>query len=1090
MDFKAKFNKATVLDFLKNQFLPDDFVETNEVINSFAADRLKEIEYIGESPSLDLKLYLIRHDSENDPRVMLSRETFRFMSSHRAQHALVVYHSASSGNYRLSLATITLALKGAKTKREYSNPRRYSFYLGPDAKTHTPEQFLSERVTDYKDLLGRFSIEVVNKEFYNEIAVKFTELVGGTRKVKSTISNFKPVLRLPDLDMSKPNSHRVAQEFAVRLIGRIVFCWFLKKKKSQSGTPLLPETVLSSAAVQASEKSNDNYYHSVLENLFFQVLNTEAKDRLTAFTKSPYDKIPFLNGGLFAPNDPHDYYRFDEATLSSQSINTLIIPNSWFIGLLKILETYNFTIDENTSVDVELAVDPEMLGRIFENLLAEINPETGETARKATGSYYTPRAIVEYMVDESLKEYLKTKTGISNEKLTDLLSYSEDDTSLSQEEKDKLISAIDEVRIIDPACGSGAFPMGMLQKIAWLLQKIDPKSESWLERQVSRIPDPLLRKETLKHLSSKSVNYIRKMGILRDCIYGVDIQETATDISKLRFFLSLIIDENVNDASANRGIEPLPNLEFKFVCANTLLGLTGGDAPHLGEEEAAIKRLKSLREQYFRSSGREKLELVSKFSAAQDKIFNKLFFWHGQSHQLSTWKPFDNKPSDWFDSDWMFGIKNGFDIVIGNPPYLESRNPLFDKTLKRRYNEEMRRRWRDVKPKISLGSDLLIYFYEVSLSLINDTGVVTLITQNSWLHSDYGKHFQDFAIDNTHILAVVDSNYKYFDSSEGGPNINTVITLFKGKTKQANSEIHFALYDQDFAMVPYHYSDIELLKNHSMATVKKYSESDPIIRKYKWGILFEADALTMEVFKRLGDKGKATPSIRIGQGLNLTKSNEAEAAFVHQHRLEHVAIPFMTNDDGAPFALNSTAKFLLDKREINATQKALLTANGIEPADIGDRKSPQLILPRGIGRYFCADNIIPAYSASYVEISGIPDSETKKNIWLFLNSTIGWLIREISGRKNLGGGMLKAEATDLKNFSICFDFQCKEKIDALYSQLSKREALHPLKEMETSEHKDIDTIVFDFLGFNRAEREEIVEIAKQRISFRMNKSKT
>jgi hypothetical protein len=174
MDFKAKFDKAAVLDFLKNQFLPDDFSENREAIKfsqlSFTPDRLKGIEYVGESDTLGLKLYVMRHDSENDPRVMLSRETFRVMSNLGVSRALVVYYSASSANYRLSLATITLALKGAKTKREYSNPRRYSFFLGPDAKTHTPEQFLSKKVTDYPELLNRFSIEVVNEEFYRAVS--------------------------------------------------------------------------------------------------------------------------------------------------------------------------------------------------------------------------------------------------------------------------------------------------------------------------------------------------------------------------------------------------------------------------------------------------------------------------------------------------------------------------------------------------------------------------------------------------------------------------------------------------------------------------------------------------------------------------------------------------------------------------------------------------------------------------------------------------------------------------------------------------------------------------------------------------------
>ncbi|MDA8324692.1 MAG: hypothetical protein M0033_00580, partial [Nitrospiraceae bacterium] len=625
MDFKAKFNKAAVLDFLKNQFLPEDFNENQEAIKfsqlSFTPEKVKEIEYVGESPSLGLKLYVMRHDAETDPRVMLSRETFRVMSNLGAQRALVVFHSANSGNYRLSLATITLALKGAKTKREYSNPRRYSFFLGPDAKTHTPEQFLLEKVSDYSDLLNRFSIEVVNKEFYNEIAVKFTELVGGRRKVKTKVVDFdKPVLRLPGLDMSKPESHITAQEFAVRLIGRIVFCWFLKKKKSPAGVPLLPESVLSSAAVAVCGKEGDNYYHTVLENFFFQVLNTEMSERGKEFTRTPYDQIPFLNGGLFEPHDG-DFYEFDSLTACSRHSATLKISNEWFNGLIQTLETYNFTIDENTSVDVELAVDPEMLGRIFENLLAEINPETGETARKSTGSYYTPRPIVEYMVDESLKSYLKTKTAISDEKLSDLLSYSESDTELSEPEKEKVIAALDEVKIIDPACGSGAFPMGMLQKIVLVLQKVDRDSQKWLTKLLDSVPDPTARTMLRNKLEGEEDlwNYTRKLGVIRKSIYGVDIQPIAVEISKLRFFLSLVVDEKVDDKKKNRAIEPLPNLEFKFVCANTLLGLPV-DEVQLFDDVRDIDALKNLRDKYFTASGHGKLKVENEFLSTQHKM--------------------------------------------------------------------------------------------------------------------------------------------------------------------------------------------------------------------------------------------------------------------------------------------------------------------------------------------------------------------------------------------------------------------------------------------------------------------------------------
>ena len=394
MDFKAKYNRQSFLNFFQNEFLPEDLVRVDEKID-FKPDRLRSAMKIAEVPSLDLTILEIEHESENDPRVSLSRETFRLLANYGKQRALVLFISKTSANYRLSLVTIDLKLEGAKVTKEYSNPKRFSFFLGPDAKTHTPEAYLAKRVTDFEDLKKRFSIEVVNKEFYSKIAELFTTLAGGKRGTgKNVLDAGKGLLKFVAPDET------VRKNFAVRLIGRLIFCWFLKKKKPEKGQPLLPEELLSSQAIEQTK----NYYHKSLEPLFFEVLNTPVEGRKEKYKSGAWTQIPFLNGGLFTPHED-DYYKLTFMG-ESEYINTLDVPDKWLKELLSIFETYNFTIDENTPVDIELAIEPEMLGRIFENLLAEINPETGETARKATGSYYTPRPIVEYMVDESLKQYL------------------------------------------------------------------------------------------------------------------------------------------------------------------------------------------------------------------------------------------------------------------------------------------------------------------------------------------------------------------------------------------------------------------------------------------------------------------------------------------------------------------------------------------------------------------------------------------------------------------------------------------------------------------------------------------------------------
>ena len=233
----------------------------------------------------------------------------------------------------------------------------------------------------------------------------------------------------------------------------------------------------------------------------------------------------------------------------------------------------------------EVALDPELLGRVFENLLASYNPETKTTARKQTGSFYTPREIVNYMVDESLKAYLKqkleTEALMSPEDaecgLEVLLEYTEKEHLFDIKETEILLHAIDNCKIIDPACGSGAFPMGILHKLVFILQKLDPKNEIWKKIQLEKareeaetifqIEDKEEREKRLIDINNtfdESINnpdYARKLFLIENCIYGVDLQPIATQISKLRFFISLVVDQKPDKDKDNFGIIPLPNLE-------------------------------------------------------------------------------------------------------------------------------------------------------------------------------------------------------------------------------------------------------------------------------------------------------------------------------------------------------------------------------------------------------------------------------------------------------------------------------------------------------------------------------------------------
>ncbi len=776
----SAYQREDWISFLQTRFLPNDFKLKKQAINiDFKSKYIRPQAYwIGDCDSLNnLAIIEISHASENDPRIGVSRDAFRLMAELNLENALFFFVSENSNNYRFSLITLKLDLEGTDVKYRFSNPKRFSFYLGENAKTRTPESFLmgSGRIRDFADLEARFSVEVVNKEFYREIQRMFYSLVGGKISQGKSVLDYPAQLKLPE-----NGDARTVQEFGVRLIGRLVFCWFLKKKLSDQGNPIIPSKVLSLEAV------SDSYYHRVLEPLFFEVLNTPLEHRHQDFRSPLYDAIPFLNGGLFDPTLHQDYYIASSPQKPAQPAWNLKIPDRWFKELFAILETYNFTIDENTSIDIDLSVDPEMLGRIFENLLAELNPDTGETARKASGSFYTPRAIVEYMVDEALIQYLKTKTRITESDIRDLLDFNIESCNLSKEQRISIIDALDQIKVLDPACGSGAFPIGILQKMLLILQKVDPESIEWVIRQLDKIPNVLVRKAFEEKLINENWKYKHKMGIIQNAIYGVDIQPIATEISKLRLFLSLIVDESVIEAKDNKNIHPLPNLSFKFVTANSLIPL-GDEGETLLRYQKIIKGFDDIRERYLHAhNAQEKAQIKKDFarlnrelmenltgnayqqSSFLDETQDQIDFGKNDSYlyKLLAWDPFKDKASDWFDPKWMFGIKDGFDIVIGNPPYIQLTKDLDDK---RKFADL----YKDCKyQSFERSGDMYCLFYERGVQLLSHGGVLCYITSNKWMRANYGGALRKYLAENTQARILIDfGGFKVFDSATVDTNI-------------------------------------------------------------------------------------------------------------------------------------------------------------------------------------------------------------------------------------------------------------------------------------------------------------------------------
>ena len=498
--------------------------------------------------------------------------------------------------------------------------------------------------------------------------------------------------------------------------------------------------------------------------------------------------VPFLNGGLFDCLDdkPKNLY-YDGFSERKESLEQLYLPDWLFFGeevgrsidlsewygdakkkkvsargIIDILKRYNFTIEENTPLDQEVSLDPELLGKAFENLLASYNPETKTSARKQTGSFYTPREIVQYMVDESLVAHLKRVCGDELEpQYRSLLSYSTEETTLDKDQRQAIMMALYNCRVLDPACGSGAFPMGVLQQMVHVLRQLDATNEMWKDFMIdlaieeSRVAysadEEEERKSRLADIEEsfdKSINdpdYARKLYLIEHCIYGVDIQPIAVQISKLRFFISLVVDQKpTDDAVHNFGIRPLPNLESKFVAANTLIPVDY-DASLFESTDEIIsmkEQLKELNHQIFLAKRNiDKQRLKTKIKETRKALAKAIeetgFVNPGAAQQLADWDMFEqNTHAEFFDAEWMFGVKGGFDIVIANPPYVVvPKNNIYADFFQTKDCLEM-----------------YAFFYEKAVRLLVMDGVLAFITASLFIKGLKFESLRKFLQKNTQIV--------------------------------------------------------------------------------------------------------------------------------------------------------------------------------------------------------------------------------------------------------------------------------------------------------------------------------------------------
>ncbi|WP_052071824.1 Eco57I restriction-modification methylase domain-containing protein [Sphingopyxis sp. MWB1] len=682
----------------------------------------------------------------------------------------------------------------------------------------------------------------------------------------------------------------------IRLLTRVIFCWFIKERG------LIPDSLFRIEGVRPLLRSDPakagdegNYYRAILQNLFFATLNTEMGEGRKWRSKSSgsgqdghhmvhslyryqelfadpdaalalFRTVPFLNGGLFEcldrevtakelERDPDlakrapDGKRLRVDGFSDHPKNPLHIPNRVFFGdeikvdlnaiyetkgkdyrargLFTLFDDYVFTVEENTSVEEEVALDPELLGKVFENLLASYNEETSTTARKKSGAFYTPRYVVDYMVRETLAHQftrslmaarpadnggirpnaqtfdlgpapgelamepgkLRGKVDDAGSEFADRVAALLDPTqpvpNFTDKEAETLIATIEDLKVLDPACGSGAFPMGMLQALMEVLRRLDPDNARWkatlrapLQRRVSDARNyDITRRETELEEAEAALaafdeefadndlaDYVRKLHLIEKCLYGSDIQPIAILIAKLRFFISLAVEQKPHKERPNLGIKPLPNLETKLVAANSLIPLERPKQDDLFANPR-IRELERLTEDATqRHFGARTMKTKRKYrdliQSYRDELSEILEHEHSLKHEdalkAAAWNPFDqNASAPFFDPLWMFQMHDGFDIVIGNPPYVRHEKIKDQKpALEKVYGQK------DSKG-IPLGSyagtaDYLVYFIERGLRLLKPGGAFSYITSNKWYRVKYGENLRFWVTRNTRLISIID----------------------------------------------------------------------------------------------------------------------------------------------------------------------------------------------------------------------------------------------------------------------------------------------------------------------------------------------
>ena len=921
----SEYSVGNYVELIREIFDSLRLVDPNNFRGEFSnfSTHIKGSAHIGNYTSPDKKriaIFAVELKKEN--YVESSRSTQRsyakkLIESGNCDAAIVAFYTAGEYKWRLSFVRLDYEMKiekgKLKTTENITPAKRYSFLVGKDEPCHTAIERFRQFIIDHNsnptldELEEAFSVEKVTKEFFELYCEKFHQL----REQLEAIEDFR---------IEAEQHNFTSAQFAKKLMGQIVFLYFLQKKgwlgvgawpntltekeyknafyargaKSRElipivyrpvgdGTYKISGTGLNSISDADEEvlancvkgkpwgsgphdfmrklfniavQRNVNFYNELLEPLFYDALNRNRGEQ--GYCPALHCRIPFLSGGLFEPIDGYDW-EHNDFSIPNEVFSNVDTKGREADGILDIFDRYNFTMSEDEPMEREVAIDPEMLGKVFENLL-EIND------RKSKGAFYTPREIVHYMCQESLINYLTNALSISEDAIRDFILYGDflkDEDTVKEKRQgnggmyiseelykinpdgtvavNRLLDmdkALKDVRVADPAVGSGAFPLGMLNEIVRARQNISAYLAITMKPYDVRMMYQMER-------SPHSLKY----ETIRNCIFACDIEPSAVDIAQLRLWLALVIDDEINPNAqtpldGHRNPLPLPNLESNILCGNSLVDEFEGtrlikDSDLLGSRnyqrdfysnrfDSIVMNLIETQDALFICDDPEKKkQLKDKIEGIRDVIIKSQLEGMAdekiQRYEETT--RMASKPYVLWQLDFarVFREKGGFDIVIGNPPYFNvetfgAKSPVVD-IIKRKYSDI----WMDK-------SDILFYFIRLGGDL--SVGQVCYITSNAYLFSDKGKKLRNYIVRSLPIDKIVNfENYMVFDSA----SITSCITFWK-HAEQPSSEkckckanvlkdtainVQEALYgaarffdveldvDSTFALVPSHIKELD-----------------------------------------------------------------------------------------------------------------------------------------------------------------------------------------------------------------------------------------------------------------------------------------